>query len=203
MIIVVASLLAVLTVPITGRSLAPLAHLQFQRAWLVWVSIVTQLVITVVPSFPVALGQALHLATFVASGAFAWSNRRIAGTVVIALGAALNLTAIAANGGTMPASAWAWRTAGFDATAGGFENSDVVSSARLGALGDVFAVPRGWPFANVFSIGDVIIVLGVGWLAQLACRAPRSEPGTAEPGTAEPGTVEPGTVGRPQLPAAQ
>ena len=41
-----------------------------------------------------------------------------------------------------------------------FENSAVVDDARLWFLGDIFAVPEGIPFANVFSIGDVILVLG-------------------------------------------
>lgn len=182
MIIIVASLLAVLTVPLMGRSLAPLAHLQLRRVWLVWLSIGTQLMITLVPSFPNTLGEVLHLATFVSSGAFAWGNRHIPGTLVIAGGAALNLAAIAANGGTMPASAWAWRVAGFDTKVGSFENSNVVRSPRLGFLGDVFAVPRGWPFANVFSIGDVIILVGVAYFVHRACRpAATAESTTAAP----------------------
>jgi len=179
MIIVAASILAVLTVPLTGRSLAPLARLELRRVWLVWASIGTQLVITLVPSFPNTLGEVLHLATFAASGLFAWSNRHIPGTLVIAAGAALNLTAIAANGGTMPASAWAWRTAGFDTLTGGFENSNVVHTARLQFLGDVFAIPHGWPLANVFSVGDVIIVIGVAVFVHRACRVRRTATASA------------------------
>jgi hypothetical protein len=41
-----------------------------------------------------------------------------------------------------------------------FTNSDYVENANLGFLGDVFAIPDGWPGANVFSIGDVVIVVG-------------------------------------------
>jgi hypothetical protein len=37
-------------------------------------------------------------------------------------------------------------------------------------------VPDGWPFANVFSVGDVLIVVGIGWLAHVWCRRePASE----------------------------
>lgn len=170
MIIVVASILAVATVPLCGRSLAPLATLALRRVWLVWLSIGLQLVITLVPGFPAALGEPVHLFTFAASAAFLWSNRHIAGVVAISVGAAMNLSAIAANGGTMPASAWAWRTAGFPTPSEGFENSSIVHSARLPWLGDVFAIPHGWPFANVFSIGDLVIVAGVGYLAHRAGR---------------------------------
>ena len=171
MIIVVASIIAVATVPLCGRSLAPLASLALRRVWLVWLSISLQLVITLVPSFPAALGEPVHLFTFAASAAFLWSNRHIAGVVAISVGAALNLSAIAANGGTMPASAWAWRTAGFPTPSDGFENSSIVHSARLPWLGDIFAIPHGWPLANVFSIGDLVIVVGVGYLAHRAGRA--------------------------------
>ena len=43
-------------------------------------------------------------------------------------------------------------------------------SPRLPWLGDVFAIPRGWPLANVFSIGDVVIVVAVGYFAHMVCR---------------------------------
>jgi hypothetical protein len=51
-----------------------------------------------------------------------------------------------------------------------FANSNVVSNARLAWLGDVFAIPDGWPLRNVFSVGDVIIVVGVAYFAHTWCR---------------------------------
>ena len=45
MIIIVASMLAVLTVPFSGVSLAPLAKLPIHRPWLVWLSIGVQFAI--------------------------------------------------------------------------------------------------------------------------------------------------------------
>jgi Family of unknown function (DUF5317) len=169
-IIVVASIAAILTVPLTGRSLAALAKLTLRRVWLVWLSIGLQLVITLIPRFPNWLGQPLHLLTFVLSAAFLWSNRHLPGAPLVALGAGMNLAAIAANGGTMPASSWAWHAAGLPVEAGQFKNSNVVSGARLPWLGDVFAIPKGWPFANVFSAGDVVIVIAVASLAHAWCR---------------------------------
>ena len=169
MIIVVAAALAVLTVPLSGKSLAPLGQVTMRHVWLVWMSIGTQLLITVIPAFPATAGEALHLLTFATAAVFIWVNRSIPGTLIIALGAGLNLAAIAANGGTMPASPWAWRTAGFPARTNGFENSNVVGSARLSWLGDVFAIPRSWPLSNVFSVGDVVITIGVGYFAHRVC----------------------------------
>jgi hypothetical protein len=170
MIIVVASIAAILTVPLTGRSLAPLAKLQLRRVWLVWLSIGLQLLITLLPGFPIWLGQPVHVFTFALSAGFLWSNRRLPGVYLVALGAASNLAAIAANNGTMPASEWAWNTAGYPVLTDHFANSNVTHGARLWWLGDVFAIPKGWPFANVFSVGDVVIVVAVAYLAHTLCR---------------------------------
>ena len=172
MIIVVAAVLVVLSVPLTGASLAPLARLTVRRSWVVWASIALQLLITSVPEFPATLGQVLHIVSFAFAGIFLWSNRHLPGEWLITLGAALNLIAIAANGGTMPATAWAWRTAGFATPTDSFGNSSLAQSARVPWLGDVFAVPANWPLSNVFSIGDVVIVLGLTYLVHRSCRRP-------------------------------
>ena len=51
-----------------------------------------------------------------------------------------------------------------------FDNSALVAHPRLGYLGDVFAVPRWLPTHNVFSVGDVLILVGVGYLLHRECR---------------------------------
>ena len=186
MIIVVASIAAILTVPLTGRSLSPLARLELRRVWLVWLSIGLQLLITIIPIVPNWLGQPVHLFTFGLSGAFLWSNRHLPGAMFVAFGAALNLAAIAANNGTMPASQWAWNTAGYPVVDGQFANSNVVDGARLWWLGDVFAIPKGWPLANVYSVGDVVIVIAVGYLAHSWCRRTFPEGSAVDEPTATP-----------------
>ena len=95
---------------------------------------------------------------------------------MIAAGTACNLLAIAVNGGTMPANMDAWARAGLDPIpADVFDNSTALSDPKLLFLGDVFAIPAGWPLANVFSIGDVLIVLGGTYLAHRWCARPRHE----------------------------
>jgi len=82
---------------------------------------------------------------------------------LIALGAALNLVAILAYGGQMPASVEAYRllTGHEPVPSAGFSNSVVAPwGSPLLWLGDVFVLPRPIPLANVFSIGDVFIGLG-------------------------------------------
>lgn len=60
-----------------------------------------------------------------------------------------------------------------------FTNSGVVADPNLLFLGDVFAVPAGSPLANVFSIGDVCMALGVFLLIH-AVTASRLAPGRAQ-----------------------
>ena len=177
MIIVVAAILAVLTVPLTGRSLAPLANLPLKRVWLVWLSIGLQVAIISVFTLPRWLGQPLHLSTYALSAAFLWSNRHLPGAWILALGTALNLVAIVANGGTMPASASAFRSAGLANAGTQFENSNVVHGARLQWLGDVFAIPKGWPLANVFSVGDVVVVVAITYFVHVWCRRSSTDAG--------------------------
>ena len=179
MIIVVAGLLAVLTVPLTGGDLRRLGTLPLRQVWAIWLTVVVQTALLWVPDgFPEHLAEAIHIASYGAAAWFAWANRRLPGIPLMAFGGALNLAAIAANGGVMPASPSAWRRAGFDPPdPDGFSNSTVVDDARLGVLGDVFAVPEGWPFANVFSVGDVVIVAGIAWLAHAWCRRDPSADG--------------------------
>ena len=57
-------------------------------------------------------------------------------------------------------------------------NSTVIGAGtRLSFLGDVFAIPDGTILANVFSVGDVLIVVGVAILLASAMRtAPREVP---------------------------
>ncbi len=95
-------------------------------------------------------------------------NVRIPGLVLVAAGAAANLAAIAANSGVMPAAPEA--VAGLGAGPEGFSNSVVMADPALGPLTDIFALPAWVPFANVFSIGDVLIGLGVVVVIALGMR---------------------------------
>ena len=112
----------------------------------------------------IALVATLHLISYVAAGIFLWRNARVPGLLLVGAGAILNGTTIALNGGTLPASAAALRTAGVVEAAqpsrSGLVNSGVLAHPVLPWLGDVFAIPAVVPLANVFSIGDVVIVAG-------------------------------------------
>jgi hypothetical protein len=117
-----------------------------------------------------ALGPPIYVASTVLVLAAVVANRSIPGMAIVALGAVSNLAAIVANGGYMPAARSALDALGkSDPTT--YSNSTSVESPALGPLTDLFAMPPWLPFANVFSVGDVLIVVGVVTTIVLAMRS--------------------------------
>jgi hypothetical protein len=161
MLLGVVFILCLLTVPLARGRLSALGELQLRRPGLAVAGILSQVVIvSIAPKGLAGLQEAVHLVSYALLGACAWSNRRIPGVPLVALGGLLNLIAIAANGGVMPMDP-ALVVHAVQAGGHGFVNSGVVEHPRLLFLGDVFATPRDWPLANVYSVGDFTILLGV------------------------------------------
>ena len=96
-------------------------------------------------------------------------NLALPGVPLIAIGAGCNLAAIVANGGWMPAAPAALGSIG--GLGAGHTNSIVVGAPALPPLTDLFALPAWLPLANVFSVGDVLIGIGVAVTIALAMRA--------------------------------
>jgi len=175
-LIVAVSILGVSTVPLLGGQLRRLADVRFARSWTLAAALGLQLLATSVwPTMPAVGARAAHLASYALAAWFLCANRRHVGLWIVAAGAATNALAIAANGGLMPASAAALRRAGISPPGTRFANSTPVPHAHLQTLGDVFAIPKGWPLANVFSIGDILIVIGAVVTVHVICGSRRSE----------------------------
>lgn len=156
-------LAAIVTVPLTGGSLRSLAELRFRHTWLLVAALGTQVWLIARPGPQTVLLTSLELGAYPLGVAFLWVNRDIPGFRVIALGAAMNFAAIAANGGIMPAADHAVALAGLPTDWGGlYANSAPIPHPSLLVLGDIFAVPSNLPYANVFSIGDLVVVIGAG-----------------------------------------
>lgn len=170
MLLLVGVLLVLASVPLSGGDLRRLATVPFRWNGLLPLAVVLQvLFLGVFPQLPRPVTAGVHLLTYVLAAAFVWGNRRRAGLPLLALGALSNGVTIALNGGTLPASAQALETAGRTAETDGFTNSGVLADPVLPWLGDVFAVPASVPFANVFSVGDVVILLGAAWFVVGTC----------------------------------
>jgi hypothetical protein len=150
----------VLSVPLARGRLSALADLQLRAPGLAVAGILLQVVIiSVVPAGMGGLHEIVHGLSYVLLGACAWLNRRVPGVALIALGGLLNAIAIAANGGVMPLDP-ALVVHAVQRGGHGFVNSGVVAHPHLLFLGDIFATPRSWPMANVYSVGDFTILLG-------------------------------------------
>lgn len=166
-------LFALLTVPMAGGNLWRLADVRLRGQWLVGVALAAQVIfIAILPGRLEGIHAPVHVLTYGLAGAFVWANRAIPGIWLMGLGGAANFAAIAANGGVMPASSQALADAGLAADKGEtFANSAAVEGARLGPLGDVFAIPASWPLSNVFSIGDLVIGIGLLVSLHVLCRS--------------------------------
>jgi hypothetical protein len=165
-------LVALLSVVVAGGNLRRLGGLEFRGVPVLLAALLVQIVIiSLVPEGNEGAKEAVHIGSYLLVFLFLAANVRVPGLWLIAIGALLNFAAIAANGGVMPADPDAVRRAGMEREAGSFQNSREVDDARLALLGDRYAIPESWPASNVFSVGDVLIVLGAGLGMHQICRS--------------------------------
>jgi len=164
--------LAALSVVVAGGDLRRLSKLEFRYTPVLLGALLVQvLIISIVPEGNEGVKQAVHIGSYLLVFLFLAANFRVPGVKLIAVGALLHFLAIAANHGVMPADPGALRTAGMERHEGEFQNSRQVDDPKLLVFGDRFALPDSWPVSNVFSVGDVLIVLGAAVGMHSVCRS--------------------------------
>jgi hypothetical protein len=155
--------LAIAAALVFGGDLRRLSGLRLRRIELFYVAIAVQLV-----AFPFAfmpwrvsdaVARALWLASYAALCCGAVANLRITGVPIIGAGMAANIIAVVANGGHMPALPRALHDAGKSYVVQ--YNSAASATPHVSWLVDRWAVPDWLPVGNVFSVGDVVIAIGV------------------------------------------
>jgi Family of unknown function (DUF5317) len=172
-VLLVPVVLCVGAVVLLGRTFAPLTELRLRAAWAAAAALGIQVVVLgLLPDGSRPLHAVLHVLTYALAGWFVFSNRTIVGVPLLAAGGALNVIAIVANGGVMPASRTAMAAARMHPTSG-FQNSAVVDHPHLLFLGDVIPVPAPGPLRNVLSVGDFVLLAGAVMLV-LRCSSPRA-----------------------------
>ena len=160
-----------------GGSPGRLADLRLRASWLLFTALGLQIVAFPFAILPWQTGQAagtvLWLGSYVLLVVAALLNLRIAGVPLLAAGMAANVLAVAVNKGTMPVLPQAMHAAGRTDVVQA--NSTAASDATLSWLVDRWSAPDWIPFANVFSVGDVLIAAGavVVVLAAMGVRVPR------------------------------
>jgi hypothetical protein len=158
-------LLGVLFALILGGRLSRLLEIEFRFSWTVFASLGLQSLLF----FEVAsdsLETPLHLGSYALLFVFAFANARNLALLPLSLGMALNSAAIVANGGKMPVDPRAWEAAGLEV---GSRSNVQLGGDHLTFLGDIFALPESFPLTNVFSIGDILI--GIGMVALIVAVA--------------------------------
>jgi hypothetical protein len=109
----------------------------------------------------------VHVASYVLLLAALVANRHLWPMWIAAAGVAMNCLVIAANGGAMPADAALVRASGQQkilalVEAGRYPTHAIInSSTKLSFLADRYLLPRPYPRPSVFSLGDILITLGV------------------------------------------
>lgn len=184
-VLVVAVVGGLLVGTLLDGSLASLERLSLRLGPLVVLALVLQLV-AFSPLERYLSGAevvGMHLASYALLLAFVVANVRRPPVACFGAGVISNTLAIVVNGGLMPATRGALHLAGITEASGHHNNSEVAGAAtHLRFLVDVFALPHAVPLANVFSVGDVLIAVGLAWLiatgmrrddTALATRAPR------------------------------
>lgn len=172
---------------LAGGRLAALGDLRVRWAPLAVIGLLVQVVLFFGPVAERVgwLGMPIYVGSTALVLAVVLRNLAIPGLLLVALGAVSNLAAILANGGSMPASPAA--LAFLDKSVNpGYSNSTVVADPALWILTDILAIPRPLPFANVFSIGDVLIAAGIAWAIAAAMRGRSTSDGRVPPAGAPP-----------------
>jgi hypothetical protein len=182
MIILVVLAIAILVALVLGGKIAYLADLNLKWRGVIIAGFLIQII--VYNDFwqnNSSLKGLTTLAYFVSLGLLVIAlarNHAIPGMKLIAFGFFLNVIAISLNGGYMPASLDAWTAAGFHPLLSGqtYNNSiGMGPNTFLPFLGDIFAIPHGVIFSNVFSLGDLFIALGAVYLIQKIMVKPKRE----------------------------
>ncbi len=154
-----------------GGSFEALAATEFRVVGLLVGGLALQVVFT--SWHPEWISDRMTLAIIVWSNAavilFIVLNRRFPGTMLMAAGLALNILVIAANG-AMPVSERAVEVAKAPRAPNeaSIEHEILGPHTVLGWLGDVVPIPRG---REVLSIGDLLLIAGIGRLVYVQTRA--------------------------------
>jgi hypothetical protein len=170
MVLVIITLLGVATVPLFGGRFRRLTGLRVHQGWTIGAALGAQVVLlAALRSAPAWQTDTIHVATYLVAGGFVWRNRHLKGLAVAALGGLSNFAAISANGGVMPASPSALRAAGKVLDLTEFTNSGPMAHPKLLFLGDVIPFPYPHALANVFSVGDILLVAGIVVVVHQTC----------------------------------
>jgi hypothetical protein len=154
-----------------GGRIDNLSRLRFRWPWLVVAALVVRAAILLTPLRHIEGVQYVYLAALTALLTWTlWQIELIRGIWLIAVGSALNLVVIAANGARMPVAS---ELAGSLVRSGQTGQYTLMTAeTTLNGLADWIALPGiGRWLREAYSPGDVVVALGIGVVIALAMRS--------------------------------
>jgi hypothetical protein len=167
MLLLVALAIGLLAGTATGGKLGNVANLNIRWPWLVVAALVVREAAVLSPLSGVDGVQYVYVAALAALVAWTvWHASRLRGALIVAVGAALNLLVVIANGARMPVAP---ALAGHLADRGHIGQYVVMGpGTNLGWLGDWIGVAG--PLGGAYSPGDVVIAIGIAAVAFFGTR---------------------------------
>jgi len=167
MVLLAALLIGLVAGVVTGGRLGNLANMNFRWPWLVVAALVVREAIIVTPLNRMEGVQYVYATALTALIAWTiWHMSRVRGALIVAAGAALNLTVVMANGARMPVTP----TLAGSLVERGHAGQYVVmgSGTNINWLGDWIGVSG--PLGGAYSPGDAVVALGIAIVAFFATR---------------------------------
>ncbi len=142
---------------LTGGRIGNLARLRFRWPWLIVAVLLIRVAVALPPLNRFETSRYVYAAALAAIVAWSlWHVQRLMGVWLVSLGAALNLLVILANGARMPvAPEFASALVRHDHIG---QYTIMSSSTNLNLLGDWISL---YPSPEVYSVGDVLVALGL------------------------------------------
>lgn len=145
---------------IQGGRMSALSKITFRHGSLVIMALVIQLTLFACGFTPYGTlpeGMVANIVSYMLIIAFLFLNRQVKLIEVVAAGLTLNFLAIVSNGGYMPGPTAAFASGALDPAV----SSAQPAAASLWFLGDTFTLPLFSSIGYAFSIGDLVIALGM------------------------------------------
>jgi hypothetical protein len=162
-----------------GSAFRRIAAIPLRSAWLALVALVLQWPLLRAPAGPVqriGVQQALFLLSHLLLLGLVWRNWRLPGIQIVGLGVVCNLLVMAVNGGLMPITPETLVQINPGSTLAQWPigahygySKDIIllqGDVRLWALSDVLVIPPPFPRPTAFSLGDLLIAIGIVVLLQ-------------------------------------
>jgi hypothetical protein len=157
-----------------SNTLNQLAAIRLYSVWLALLALALQWPLLRAPArhtHDLVVQQLLFLLSHLLLLVFAWRNRHLLGIRILGLGVICNLAVIVANGAFMPitpetlaqinpgSAPEQW----FIGTHYSYSKDIILSqeATRLWALSDILVLPPPFPRPTAFSVGDLVIAVGI------------------------------------------